>query len=213
MEPTTTTTNQPIFQQSATTQLGIVKQPSCLPVARINHITRVVRDLAKSVYFYHEVVGFRQIRRPDNLEAENEGAWLIRDGMAIHLIQGNALQRSSEINICSDHISFQPSGSLAEIEACLKSHNVAYRMQYVTEGGFTVPQVFFHDPDNNMIEICPCDCLPLIPVCPLHEEYFNNNNNKSQQKDDRATSSPADCSEMSEASAGNMLLLYSYSDE
>ncbi|KAG7673688.1 hypothetical protein Ndes2526B_g02855 [Nannochloris sp. 'desiccata'] len=153
-----------------------------------------------------------QIRRPGKLEAENDGAWLIRDGMAIHLIQGNSIQRSSEINICSDHISFQPSGTLAEIEACLKSHNISYKMQYVTEGGFTVPQVFFHDPDNNMLEICPCDCLPLVPVYPLNEEYINNH--ESRDRDDRATSSgPADCSEISEASAGNMSLLYSYSDE
>jgi len=174
MEPTRTTTHQPIFQQSATIHLGISKQPSCLPVARINHITRVVRDLAKSVKFYQEVLGFIQIRRPGKLEAEYEGAWLMRDGMAIHLLQGNPMQRSSEINICADHISFQPSGSLAEVEACLKSHNIAYKMQYVTEGGLTVPQVFFHDPDNNMLEICPCDCLPLVPVCTLNEEYLNN---------------------------------------
>lgn len=25
-------------------------------------------------------------------------------------------------------------------------------------------QVFFHDPDHNMIEICNCDCLPVVPL-------------------------------------------------
>lgn len=25
-------------------------------------------------------------------------------------------------------------------------------------------QVFFHDPDNNLIEVCNCDCLPIIPL-------------------------------------------------
>jgi hypothetical protein len=25
-------------------------------------------------------------------------------------------------------------------------------------------QIFFHDPDYNMIEICNCDCLPIEPL-------------------------------------------------
>jgi hypothetical protein len=25
-------------------------------------------------------------------------------------------------------------------------------------------QVFFHDPDNNMIEVCNCNCLPIQPL-------------------------------------------------
>lgn len=25
-------------------------------------------------------------------------------------------------------------------------------------------QLFFHDPDNNMVEICNCDCLPIVPL-------------------------------------------------
>lgn len=28
-----------------------------------------------------------------------------------------------------------------------------------------VPQLFFHDPDNLMIEICNCELLPLVPAC------------------------------------------------
>jgi catechol 2,3-dioxygenase-like lactoylglutathione lyase family enzyme len=186
----------------------VSKKPACLPVARINHITRVVRDLAKSISFYQEILGFIQIKRPGKLEAENEGAWLVRDGMAIHLIQGNPVPRSPEIVLCADHISFQPSGTLAEIENCLKSHNIIYKMQYVTEGGFIVPQVFFHDPDDNMLEICPCDCLPLVPIQPRHSE--DNSGSGSGNSDDGI--SPAECSEMSEASA-SMSVLYSYNDE
>ena len=169
---------------------------------RINHITRVVRDLAKSIAFYQDLLGFIQIRRPGILDAENDGAWLIRDGMAIHLIQGTPVHRSSEINICSDHISFQPTGTLAEIEHCLESHNVKYKMQYVTEGGITVPQVFFHDPDDNMLEICPCDCLP---ICPITDEDSGN-----AASDGDGTIRPADCSDTSEASAANMSMLYSF---
>jgi hypothetical protein len=28
-------------------------------------------------------------------------------------------------------------------------------------------KVFFHDPDNNMIEICNCNCLPVVPLAHL----------------------------------------------
>jgi catechol 2,3-dioxygenase-like lactoylglutathione lyase family enzyme len=187
-------------------------QLQCLPISRINHITRVVRDLAKSVSFYQSILGFRQIRRPGKLEEENDGAWLVRDSMAIHLIQGNPIPRSPEINICSDHISFQPSGTLAEILACLNSHKISYKMQYVSEGGFTVPQVFFHDPDDNMLEICPCDCLPLIPVGSNAnlQQLQNEDGNSICEDDDGGTTTPVDCSETSEA---NMSLAYSYNEE
>ena len=32
-----------------------------------------------------------------------------------------------------------------------------------------VRQLFFHDPDDNMIEICNCDCLPVVPLDPTME--------------------------------------------
>ena len=34
----------------------------------------------------------------------------------------------------------------------------------VTEGGLEVDQLFFHDPDGFMIEICNCDNLPIVPL-------------------------------------------------
>lgn len=45
-------------------------------------------------------------------------------------------------------------------------------MEYVAtsveDGGIKVEQVFFHDPDGYMIEICNCDKLPILPLssCP-----------------------------------------------
>lgn len=41
-------------------------------------------------------------------------------------------------------------------------------MRYVTatveDEGIKVDQVFFHDPDGYMIEICNCDNLPMLPI-------------------------------------------------
>ncbi|VFQ86945.1 unnamed protein product [Cuscuta campestris] len=36
--------------------------------------------------------------------------------------------------------------------------------QRVEEGGVYVDQLFFHDPDGFMIEICNCDNLPVVPL-------------------------------------------------
>ena len=41
-------------------------------------------------------------------------------------------------------------------------------MRYVTavveEEGVTVDQVFFHDPDGYMIELCNCENIPIVPI-------------------------------------------------
>ncbi|KAF2293898.1 hypothetical protein GH714_005534 [Hevea brasiliensis] len=34
----------------------------------------------------------------------------------------------------------------------------------VEEGGITVDQLFFHDPDGYMVEICNCHVLPVLPL-------------------------------------------------
>lgn len=41
-------------------------------------------------------------------------------------------------------------------------------MRYVTavveDGGAKVDQVFFHDPDGYMVELCNCENIPVIPI-------------------------------------------------
>lgn len=34
----------------------------------------------------------------------------------------------------------------------------------VRDGETVVEQLFFHDPDGNMIEICDCEKLPVVPI-------------------------------------------------
>lgn len=64
----------------------------------------------------------------------------------------------------------------------------AMGMEYVTavvkEGGIQVDQLFFHDPDGYMIEICNCDNLPVLPLsaCPLKSAYMASSNSKSQSQ-------------------------------
>lgn len=53
---------------------------------------------------------------------------------------------------------------------------IKYVTALVEEGGIEVDQVFFHDPDGYMIEICNCDNLPVLPLSscaykPKHSNY------------------------------------------
>nr|GFA54608.1 hypothetical protein [Tanacetum cinerariifolium] len=50
------------------------------------------------------------------------------------------------------------------VEKKLKEMGITYKRQRVEEGGIYVDQLFFHDPDGFMIEICNCDNLPVIPL-------------------------------------------------
>ncbi len=50
------------------------------------------------------------------------------------------------------------------MEKKLTEMNIIYKRQRVEEGGIYVDQLFFHDPDGFMIEICNCDNLPVIPI-------------------------------------------------
>jgi hypothetical protein len=48
----------------------------------------------------------------------------------------------------------------------LEELGIKYVERQVEEGGIFVDQVFFHDPDDFMIEVCTCDNLPIVPLAP-----------------------------------------------
>lgn len=50
------------------------------------------------------------------------------------------------------------------VEKKLKEMGIHYVRAKVEEGGIEVDQLFFHDPDGFMIEVCNCDNLPVIPI-------------------------------------------------
>uniref|UniRef100_A0A0D9Y3Y3 VOC domain-containing protein n=1 Tax=Oryza glumipatula TaxID=40148 RepID=A0A0D9Y3Y3_9ORYZ len=50
------------------------------------------------------------------------------------------------------------------VQRRLKEMGVRYVQRRVEEGGVYVDQIFFHDPDGFMIEICTCDKLPVVPL-------------------------------------------------
>ena len=54
--------------------------------------------------------------------------------------------------------------SMVAVERRLKELGITYIQRCVEEGGIYVDQIFFHDPDGFMIEICNCDNLPVVPL-------------------------------------------------
>ncbi|XP_042492408.1 uncharacterized protein LOC122071977 [Macadamia integrifolia] len=142
--------------------LDTVENP--LHLTSLNHISLVCISVEKSLDFYQNVLGFFPIRRPGSFDFD--GAWLFNYGIGIHLLQSeNPLGEMTkrEINPKDNHISFQCE-SMTAVERKLKEMGMEYEKRVVEEGGIFVDQLFFHDPDGFMIEICNCDNLPVIPL-------------------------------------------------
>lgn len=122
------------------------------------------RSHEESINFYQNVLGFVPIRRPGSFDFD--GAWLFGYGIGIHLLQApepEKLPKKTEINPKDNHISFQCE-SMGAVEKKLKEMGIKSVRARVEEGGIYVDQLFFHDPDGFMIEICNCDNLPVVPL-------------------------------------------------
>ncbi|KDO80293.1 hypothetical protein CISIN_1g036243mg, partial [Citrus sinensis] len=123
-----------------------------LSLKSLNHFSLVCRSVEKSLDFYQNVIGFLPIRRPGSFDFH--GAWKYPDRMP---------SIGKIINPKDNHISFQCE-NMATVERKLTEMKIEYVKSRVEEGGIYVDQVFFHDPDGSMIEICNCDVLPVVPL-------------------------------------------------
>ncbi|XP_065850523.1 glyoxylase I 4-like [Euphorbia lathyris] len=135
-----------------------------LQLKSLNHISVVCRSLQKSLNFYQDLLGFFPIRRPGSFNFD--GAWLFNYGIGVHLLQSEDpenMPKISHINPKDNHVSFQCE-SIGGVEKKLKEMKIEYVKGRVEEGGIYVEQLFFHDPDGSMIEICNCDVLPVVPI-------------------------------------------------
>ncbi|KAL8540733.1 hypothetical protein ACS0TY_002095 [Phlomoides rotata] len=141
-----------------------------LPLLSLNHVSFVCKSVKKSAQFYQQVLGFVLIKRPSSFDFE--GAWLFNHGIGIHLLESEkVLNKKDKINPKDNHISFQCT-DMELIILQLKEMKIEYVEAVVQEGGIIVDQIFFHDPDGYMIEICNCQNLPLLPLssCPLRRK-------------------------------------------
>ncbi|MCD9558692.1 hypothetical protein HAX54_016226 [Datura stramonium] len=140
-----------------------------MPLLALNHVSYVCKSVPESVQFYQQVLGFALIQRPSSFQFE--GAWLFNHGIGIHLLgkEDAPSNKGKIINPKDNHISFQCS-DMGLIIQRLDDMEIEYVTAIVKDGGITVDQLFFHDPDGNMIEICNCQNIPILPLssCPLN---------------------------------------------
>lgn len=124
-----------------------------LPIKHLHHVARVTRRLEESRAFYRDVLGFREIPRP---QLKFPGAWLFNYGLQIHLIvnDGEGLPAAGSpigsIETRDNHLAFLVD-DIEAAEARLKSHGVAYRVNQQAATGLT--QIFFRDPDGYHVEV------------------------------------------------------------
>lgn len=164
-----------------------------LPLLSLNHVSFVCKSVARSVEFYSDVLGFASIRRPSSFDFKGAWyvltkcisfilaisifsiEWLnlvmiwiqnrlFSHGIGIHLLEMDTTpMKTSVINPKDNHISFQCTNMDLIIKK-LEVMGIKYVTAVVKEGGVEVNQLFFHDPDGYMIEICNCHVLPMLPV-------------------------------------------------
>jgi catechol 2,3-dioxygenase-like lactoylglutathione lyase family enzyme len=119
-----------------------------LPIESIHHLSWVTRRLDASRAFYRDVLGFREIPRPDLGFA---GAWLYNYGVQVHLIENDRVPEPvGEITSRADHVAFF-SRDVDQVEKMLTELGVPFRVNRQADTG--LKQIFFRDPDGHHIEV------------------------------------------------------------
>ncbi len=124
--------------------------PPAVDVGPFNHAALNTRDLAASVRFYVEVLGFHEVPRPGFSFA---GSWLYRDGlgMMLHLIEDQRfLVEKTNIETRGHHLAFRVD-DFDEARKRITSHGIEFVERKLPDHGYR--QMFFHDPDGNVIEL------------------------------------------------------------
>lgn len=118
-----------------------------LPLQSINHIGLETANVEAALAFYRDVLGFRQVWRPNFSFA---GAWLFNHGVMIHLIEGQPAPKPEVISTRANHFAFHTNDTDAA-EKCLRDWGIPYRRN--VQSGTGVVQLFFLDPDGHHIEV------------------------------------------------------------
>lgn len=129
--------------------------PAPLEIHSLNHVARETKDLAASKAFYKNILGFREVSRPN---FSFPGAWLYNYGIMVHLVENRNLDfASGEVNTRAAHVAFHVD-DIAAAESSLQEHGIDYKKSHVPDRNIT--QLFFHDPSGYMVEI---GCYPVTP--------------------------------------------------
>ena len=129
--------------------------------------------IEKSCHFYCDVLGFQVVPRPP---FESEGYWLYGYGLSLHLVASRNHQERRQL-LCTrikhfsqalprvDHVAFI-TRDIKAIRATLDKANVFYKSDNPSDG---IEQIFFFDPDGNVLEVSNC-APPVGAIRCLREE-------------------------------------------
>ncbi|KAK4758387.1 hypothetical protein SAY87_019688 [Trapa incisa] len=110
------------------------------PMLALNHVSFVCKYLSQSIRLFNYGVG-------------------------IHLLgmESAPSKKGKKIDPKDNHISFQ-CYDMGRLVRKVEEMGIEYVTAVVEDDGVKVDQLFFHDPDGNMIEICNCQNLPILPL-------------------------------------------------
>lgn len=119
--------------------------PAPIQIRQINHVTTMVKDTARAMQFYHDLLGIRQIQS----QVDNPAiTWLqLENGVMVHLIETDEAPAKPG-NI---HHAFQVD-DLDTTRATLESSGYEILRGGVRYDGQAY--FFIEDPDGNSVEFC-----------------------------------------------------------
>lgn len=111
---------------------------------RIDHVAIIVTDLSRSKRFYTEVLGLREVARPESFDFP--GAWFEIGPTFLHLLGKPAPDTSSPRHFCLWVPDIRAAASQIEADGA----NVQWNLRHKIPG---VDRFFCYDPDGNRIEV------------------------------------------------------------
>lgn len=129
-----------------------------MKIGGLGHLAIRTDDLAKTLSFYKDAMGFVEVKRPSGLTFP--GAWLALPGedstAILHFYAGQAavgpdglVPKDNDQGI-ADHLALRAEGFLAFRDRFIE-HGVAWRAQHLQ--GSNNWQMFVHDPNGLKIEL------------------------------------------------------------
>ena len=124
---------------------------------KINHVTTTVKDTARAMKFYNDLVGIKQIQsQVDNPEI----TWLqLESGIMVHLIESEEAPVKPE----RMHHAFEVE-DFEGTRATLESNGFDIEREGVRYDGQAF--LFIHDPDGNRVEFCTASGYSPAPPRP-----------------------------------------------
>ena len=122
----------------------MAKGRSGIELKHVNHVVYMVRDTSRSLAFYRDILGIREI--PKMVESEHV-TWLqLPSGVMVHLVETDQVPASDRL-----HTAFE----VADFDGTV---------QALTERGITIERsgqrldgqrfLYIRDPDSNRVELC-----------------------------------------------------------